>query len=61
MIINTTMTSYDVIGLNDNIVHHVSVTAGNNAGSSSSVTMLTMTNSIGKCIRTLNKFPLNVD
>ena len=63
MIINTTMTSYDVTGLNDNTVYHVSVTASNNAGSSS-VTMMTVTNSIGKCIRTLtgfNKFPLNVD
>ena len=58
---NTTMTSYDVIGLNDNTVYHVifSVTASNNAGSSS-VTMVTMTNSIGKCIRTLNKFPLKL-
>ena len=60
MITNTTMTSYDVTGLNDNTVYHVSVTASNNAGSSS-VTMMTMTNSIGKCIRTLNKFPLHVD
>ena len=63
MIINTTVTSYDVTGLNDNTVYHVSVTASNNAGSSS-VTMMTMTNSIGKCIRTLtgsNKFPLNVN
>ena len=50
---NTTMTSYDVTGLNDNTVYHVSVTASNNAGSSSSVTMITMTNSNGKCIRTL--------
>ena len=48
MIINTTMTSYDVTGLNDNTVYHVSVTASNNAGSSSSVTMITMTNSVGK-------------
>ena len=48
MIINTTMTSYDVTGLNDNTVYHISMTASNNAGSSS-VTMMTMTNSIGKC------------
>ena len=48
MIINTTMTSYDVTGLNNNTVYHVSVTANNNAGSSSSVTMMTMTNNIGK-------------
>ena len=53
---NTTMTSYDVTGLNDNTVCHVSVTASNNAGSSSSVTMVTMTNSNGKCIRTLTGF-----
>ena len=46
---NTTVTSYDVTGLNDDIVYHVSVTASNNAGSSSSVTMMTMTNSICKC------------
>ena len=51
---NTTMTSYDVTGLNDNTVYHVSVTASNNAGISSlTSTMTTMTNSIGKCIRTL--------
>ena len=50
---NTTMTSYNVTGLNDNTVYHVSVTASNNAGSSSSVTMITMTNSNGKYIRTL--------
>ena len=48
MIINTTMTSYDVTRLNNNTVYHVSVTASNNAGSSS-VTTMTMTNSIGKC------------
>ena len=51
---NTTITSYDVTGLNDNTVYHVSVTASNNAGSSSSVTIVTMTNSNGKCIRTLD-------
>ena len=45
---NTTMTSYDVTGLNDNTVYHVSVTASNSAGSRS-VTMMTVTNSIGKC------------
>ena len=45
---NTTMTSYDVTGLNDNTIYHVSVTASNNAGSSSSVTMVNMTNSNGK-------------
>ena len=44
---NTTMTSHNVNGLNDNTVYHVSVTASNNAGSSSA-TMMTMTNSIGK-------------
>ena len=45
---NTTMTSHDVTGLNDNTVYHVSVTANNNAGSGSSVTMIIMTNSSGK-------------
>ena len=36
---NTTMTNYNVTGgLNDNTVYHVSVTASNNAGSSSSAT-----------------------
>ena len=47
---NTTMTSYNATGLNDNTVCHVSVTASNNVGSNSSVTMITMTNSNGKSI-----------
>ena len=47
---NTTMTNYNVTGLNDNTVYHVSVTASNNAGSSRSSTanVSTMTNSNGK-------------
>ena len=44
---NTTMTNYNVTGLNDNTVYHVSVTANNNAGSSST-DMMIMTNSNGK-------------
>ena len=49
---NTTMTNYNVTGgLNDNTVYHVSVTARNNAGSSSSATTSIRTNSNGKlCI-----------
>ena len=57
---NTTMTSYDVTGLNDNTVYHVSVTASNNAGSSSSVTMVTMTNSNGEYITGFNEISLKV-
>ena len=30
---NTTMTNYNVTGLNNNTVYHVNVTASNNAGS----------------------------
>ena len=46
------MTNYNVTGgLNDNTVYHVSVTASNNAGSSSSATTSIRTNSNGKlCI-----------
>ena len=33
---NTTVTSYNITGLNDNTVYHVNVTASNNAGSSNS-------------------------
>ena len=49
---NATMTNYNVTGgLNDNTVYHVSVTASNNAGSSSSATTSIRTNSNGKlCI-----------
>ena len=53
---NTTLTNYNVTGLNDNTVYHVSVTASNNAGSSSNATMSTMTNSNGKSIRLAYKF-----
>ena len=46
---NTTMTSYDVTGLNDSTVYHVSVTASNNAGSSNITNVITTTNnSTGK-------------
>ena len=47
---NTTMTNYNVTGLNDNTVYHVSMTASNNAGSSIT-SMMIMTNSNGKSIR----------
>ena len=43
------MTNYNVTGLSDNTVYHVSVTASNNAGSSSSnANVSAMTNSNGK-------------
>ena len=46
---NTTLTNYNVTGLNDNTVYNVTVTASNNAGRSSSPTsMLTRTNSNGR-------------
>ena len=54
LIINdtTTLTNYHVTGLTNNTLHHVTVTASNNAGSSSSATsILIMTNSNGKSIR----------
>ena len=53
---NTTLTNYNVTGLNNNTVYNVSVTASNNAGSSSNATMSTMTNSNGKSIRLAYKF-----
>ena len=46
---NTTMTNYNITGLNDNTVYHVNVTASNNAGSSNSSTRM-MNSSIGKFI-----------
>ena len=48
----TTLTHYDVTGLNNNTVYHVTVTASNNAGSSSSSVsnVRVMTNSNGKLI-----------
>ena len=45
---NTTMTNYNVTGLNDNTVYHVTVIASNNAGSSNVASMMIMTNSNGK-------------
>ena len=50
---NTTMTNYNVTGLNDNTVYHVSVTASNNAGSSNTTSIVIMTNSNGESIRIL--------
>ena len=49
---NTTITDYNVTKLNDNTIYHVSVTASNNAGSSSSsnANVSAMTNSNGKYI-----------
>ena len=47
---NTTMTNYNITGLNDNTVYHVNVTASNNAGSSNSTGILVMTNDDGKLI-----------
>ena len=42
------MTNYNVTGLNDNTVYHVTVTVSNNAGSSNVASMMIMTNSNGK-------------
>ena len=46
---NTTVTNYNITGLNDNTVYHVNVTASNNAGSSSTTTRM-MNSSSGKFI-----------
>ena len=43
----TTLTHYDVTGLNGNTEYHISVIASNNAGSSSS-SVTSRTNSNGK-------------
>ena len=49
---NTTLTNYNVIGLNDSTVYNVTVTASNNAGSiRSTVSISTLTNNIGKSTR----------
>ena len=45
---NTTLTNYNVTGLNNNTVYNISVTASNNAGSSNTNSMLIMTNNNGK-------------
>ena len=42
------MTNYNVTGLDDNTVYHVTVIASNNAGSSNVASMMIMTNSNGK-------------
>ena len=46
---NTTLTTCNVTGLNGNTLYHVIVTAGNNAGNSSAVSIRTITN--GKSVR----------
>ena len=54
LIINdtTALTDYNVTGLTNNTLYHVTVTASNNAGSSSSATsILISTNSNGKSTR----------
>ena len=49
---NTALTTNIVTGLNDSTLYNVSVTASNNAGSSSTTTSIQiMTNSIGKSTR----------
>ena len=44
----TTLTYFNVIGLNDSTLYHVTATASNNAGSSSATNMSIMTNNNGK-------------
>ena len=51
---NTTLTNYTVTGLNDNTAYHVSVTANNNGGSSNTTNMMTMINSNGKSVRSID-------
>ena len=54
---NTTLTNYNVIGLNDNTVYNVTVTASNYAGSiKSTISVSTMTNNIGKSTRSVSAY-----
>ena len=54
---NTTLTTYNVTGLNDNTSYHVSVTASNNAGSSSGAAITSMiTNNDGKTTRPIQMY-----
>ena len=56
LIINdtTTLTDYHVTGLTNNTLYHVTVTASNNAGSSSNATMSIRINSNGKSTRPMH-------
>ena len=58
LIINdtTTLTTYNVTGLNDSTLYHVTVTASNNAGSSSATSMSIMTNGNGKTTRPIQMY-----
>ena len=58
LIINdtTTLTDYHVTGLTDNTSYHVTVTASNNAGSSSGATMSIRTKSNGKSTRPMHMY-----
>ena len=48
----TALTNYNVIGLNDNTVYTVTVTASNNVGSMrSTISISTLTNNISKSTR----------
>ena len=54
---NTTLTNYNVIGLNNNTVYNVTVTASNNAGSiRSTISVSTLTNNIGKSTRSVSAY-----
>ena len=48
---DTTLTHYDITGLNSNTWYIVNVTANNNAGSSSSCDIILMTSSDGEFVR----------
>ena len=51
---NTSLTDYNVTGLTNNTLYHVTVTASNNAGSSSTTSISIRTNSNGKSTRPMH-------
>ena len=53
---NTSLTDYNVTGLTNNTSYHVTVTASNNAGSSSTTSISIRTNSNGKSTRPMHMY-----